>query len=177
MYIYTDDTPTLEQLIQLDIDLADHKPVSLTVIERINDYNKLGVFLLDDKDGSIVERIEQDKKDTSKIVFEIFSRWLRGEGKASSNRTWERLVHYLRKIKNIALAEDIDSILQVCTVGKYRCSQGEREQIYQDKAAEYFQELEPPGFNLHNIIITAAVTILTGIISGTIMLLCYFPGK
>ena len=179
LYIYADDTPTLKQLIQLDIDLTD-RSVSLNIMGRINDYDILGVFLLNDNDGSIVERIKQDKKVTSKIVFEIFRRWLKGEGQKNGNttpnRTWERLVYYLRQIENIALAEDIESILQACTEEKYKCSQRENEQIYhvpQDKAAECFQELEPPVFNLH--IITAAVTVLIGIISGII--LCYYSGK
>jgi hypothetical protein len=151
-------------------------------MSRIINYDALGVFLLNDEDGSIVERIKQDhEKVTSKIVFEIFRRWLRGEGQTNGNttpvRTWERLVYYLRRVKNVALAEDIELILQACTEEKRKCSWREKEQIYQDKAAEAecFQELKPPTCNLH-VIVTAAVTILMCIISG-IVIVCYYSGK
>jgi hypothetical protein len=149
-------------------------------MSRINDYDKLGVFLLNDEDGNTVERIKQDKKVTNNIVFEIFRRWLRGEGQknrnTTPNRTWERLVYYLRLIGNIALAEDIELILQECTEEMQKCNNLRREKEYQDKAAECIPEIEPPGFNLH-VIITAAVTILIGIVSGIIIVLCYYSGK
>ena len=145
-------------------------------MSRINDYDMLGVFLLNDKDGSIVERIKQDKKVTNKIVFEIFRRWLRGEGQKNGPttpiRTWDRLVYYLRQTENIVLAEDIELILQACTEEKHKCSRRDKEQIYQDKAAECFQEFESPTCNLH-ILITSVVTVLICIISGIVIILLY----
>ena len=134
----------------------------------------LGVFLLNDKDGRIVERIKQDKKVTNKIVFEMFRRWLQGEGhnqkngNTRPNRTWERLVYYLRLIKDITLAEDIESVLQACIEEKHKCSQREKEQIY---SIPQDNEFETSRFNLYSII----ASVLVGIIGG--IMFCYCSGK
>ena len=129
-------------------------------MDRIIDYDTLGMYLLNDKDGSIMQRIKQDYKVTDKIVREIFLRWLRGEGQKNGNIkpdwTWGRLVYYLKRAKYIALAEEVQSILRACNCveEKLRCgrdSHREKVQMYcvpqdKDKSAEHCQEKQS-GFN------------------------------
>ena len=101
-------------MTQLDVpDLG----VSIRIKESIDDYNTLGTFLLNDNTGVILKQIENDFKRSSKILDEIFDRWVRGEGKVVRERsnTWEKLVEYLRIAKLHVLADKIESVLKFCT--------------------------------------------------------------
>ena len=112
--ILIDDTPTKQQLTQLDVpDLR----LSIRIKDSIDDYNTLGTFLLNDNTGVILKQIENDFKRSNKILDEILDRWVRGEGQIGRERsnTWEKLVEYLRIAKLHALADDIESVLKFCT--------------------------------------------------------------
>ena len=108
-----DDTPTKQQLIQLDVpDLG----VSIRIKDGIGDYDTLGVFLLHDDTGIILHRIKNDFKRSSEILDELFNRWIRGEGQVGRERsnTWRMLIKYLQIAKLLVLAEEIESVLQYC---------------------------------------------------------------
>ena len=112
----TDATPTMLQLTQLDVLEIG---VSIRIMDRIgSDYDTLGTHLLNDEDGGIMRTIEHDKnKVTGKILNEVFHRWIKGQGQKNGKKTntWEMLVKYLKHVKLMALADEIEAVLQFCT--------------------------------------------------------------
>ena len=105
------------QLTQLDVLEIE---VSIRIVDRIgSDYDSLGTYLLNDEDGGIMRAIEHDNKVTGKILNEVFHRWIKGQGQKSGagkkTNTWEMLVKYLKDCKLMALADDIERVLQFCT--------------------------------------------------------------
>ena len=134
--------------------------VSIRIKESIDDYNTLGTFLLNDNTGVILKQIENDFKRSSKILDEIFDRWVRGEGKVIRERsnTWEKLVEYLRISKLNTLADDIESVLKFCTEksveSKEKCFIENRDSVHN----------VDPVFYLDYIILTMTIIATTFII-------------
>ena len=70
-------------------------------------YTNLGLILLDDEDGTIVEAItSQFHENAVKITREILTRWIRGEG--IQPVTWKTLIDTLRNIGLTELATSIE---------------------------------------------------------------------
>ena len=70
-------------------------------------YSKMGVFLLKDETGAVVQALENEHmKDAEKINIDIFSRWLQGKG--AQPVAWSTLIGVLRKIGRCVLADDIE---------------------------------------------------------------------
>ena len=112
LILSTDDTPTLQQLIELRV---PEKGVSLRIMDKIGvGYFTLGTYLLNDEDGGTIRKIERDYKFTEKILEEVFHRWLTGQGLKGKN-TWETLIKYLKHTKLMVLVDEIESVLQFCT--------------------------------------------------------------
>ena len=91
--------------------------ISLRIKDRISDYDTLGMFLLNDETGGILEEIKQDYRFSKQRKDEIFDRWIKGEGQFGimKSNTWGMLVKSLRDSELNALADKIESILQFCT--------------------------------------------------------------
>ena len=70
-------------------------------------YSKMGVFLLKDQTGVVVQAMENEHmRDAEKINMAIFSQWLQGKG--AQPVAWSTLIGVLRKIGLSALADDIE---------------------------------------------------------------------
>ena len=68
------------------------------MLEIQNDYEKFGIQLLQDDNGSIVEGIERMKRgDPGDITVEILRQWLQGQGRKPV--TWQTLVECLEDTK------------------------------------------------------------------------------
>ena len=68
------------------------------IVEIQNDYVKLGIKLLQDDTGNIVEGIERMKRgDPGDITVEILRQWLQGKGRKPV--TWQTLVECLQNTK------------------------------------------------------------------------------
>ena len=84
---------------------------TVNVIAAIGgDYMNLGIFLLNDDTGAIMEGITTRPRDTyANIKRVIVSTWLRGEGKRPA--TWRTLIKVLNVLKLRVLAQDISNAL------------------------------------------------------------------
>ena len=73
-------------------------------------YIRLGILLLDDGDGALLDQISSDCRDkAADIVYEILKRWIRGAGKQPA--TWKTLTDTLRAIRLTELATCIETSL------------------------------------------------------------------
>ena len=73
-------------------------------------YEKFGILLLEDKEGSIVDSIAKSKRgDPVDITVEILRQWLQGKGRRPV--TWQTLVTCLNNTGLYVLAEKIDDLL------------------------------------------------------------------
>ena len=81
------------------------------VIQRIRvKYRHLGIILLNDENGDIVDGIEADCRHELKIIVtSILKQWLQGNGRLQIS--WGTLVTTLRMIELNALAGDIEDNL------------------------------------------------------------------
>ena len=78
-------------------------------------YSKMGVFLLKDDTGAVVQALElEHMRDAEKINMAIFSRWLQGKG--AQPVAWSTLIGVLRKIGLCVLAGDIEGGLKLSCV-------------------------------------------------------------
>ena len=94
---------TLPQLISLPTRTGER----INIMQRVGtQYTDLGLILLNDKDGSIVEQItSQYQLNAVNITREILKRWIRGEGKQPV--TWKTLTDALTAIGLTELAKCI----------------------------------------------------------------------
>ena len=70
-------------------------------------YSKLGILLLKDDTGAIVEALErQHLLNVEEINMAIFRKWLQGTG--AQPVAWSTLIDVLRKIGLGTLADDIE---------------------------------------------------------------------
>ena len=140
--------------------------VSFRIKDSIGEYNTLGTFLLNDNDGVILQRIENDFKHSSEILDKIFDRWVRGEGQIGRERsnTWEKLVECLRNSKLHALADKIESVLKFCA----------EKSVESDKNClieNHMSVHEAPWFYL------ACILTVVTIIATTIIIIINFRNK
>ena len=147
------------QLNRLDV---PEKEVSVWIMDKIGSrYNTLGTYLLNDKDGGIMQTIERDYKFTEKILGEVFHRWIEGQGQKDGEKTntWEMLVKYLKHAKLMALADEIEFVLQFCTdktmhMDDEECVHGYREHMHETP-------METKSF-LQHFGISMLVTVIVG---------------
>ena len=70
-------------------------------------YSKLGIFLLKDDTGAIVEAVKQEHLlNSEEINIAILSQWLQGKG--AQPVAWLTLIDVLRKIGLGTLSDDIE---------------------------------------------------------------------
>ena len=83
------------------------KEKAFNVAEHVGKkYFTLGVFLLDDKTGGIVQALENEHlRNAEAINMAIFMKWLQGKGALPV--TWSALIDVLRNIDLCTLADDI----------------------------------------------------------------------
>ena len=95
--------PTLPQLISLPTRTGE----TINIMQRVGtQYTNLGLILLNDKDGSIVDQITSEYHwKAEDITKEILKRWIRGEGKQPV--TWKTLTDALSAIGLTELAKSI----------------------------------------------------------------------
>ena len=75
-------------------------------------YTTFGTVLLEDNDGSIVEAIENEKRENAESInTQVFRLWLRGTGKGPL--TWNTLASVLQDIKFPQLAALIYDALSI----------------------------------------------------------------
>ena len=79
----------------------------MNIMQRVGtQYTFLGLILLEDEDGSIVDQItSQYQLNAVNITLEIVKRWIRGEGKQPV--TWKTLTDALSAIGLTELAKSI----------------------------------------------------------------------
>ena len=79
----------------------------MNIMQRVGtQYTFLGLILLEDEDGSIVDQITtQHQLNAVNITLEIVKRWIRGEGKQPV--TWKTLTDTLTAIGLTELAKSI----------------------------------------------------------------------
>ena len=96
--------PTLEQLLHFTGKTRTFNVAALVGTA----YPKMGVFLLKDDTGAVVQALElEHMRDAEKINMAIFSRWLQGNG--AQPVAWSTLIGVLGKIGLCVLAGDIES--------------------------------------------------------------------
>ena len=71
---------------------------------------RVGMLLLDDKDGTIVPAIAHQHGNNAELInMDILGRWIRGEGLRDC--TWRVLLGVLRKAHCVELAESVEEAL------------------------------------------------------------------
>ena len=109
-YVYTpcifpllDEKPKLPDLLSFRTATG----ATVNICSRVGDmYTMLGVLLLQDEDGALVQAIvSQHLLNASNITLDILSRWLRGEGKQPV--TWQTLTDTLKDVGLVELASSI----------------------------------------------------------------------
>lgn len=76
--------------------------------EISNKSHQFGILLLNDTNGTKVQNIEHDYRETERINTEIIQEWASGRG--IKPVTWETLTGVLREIKLHTLANEIDAV-------------------------------------------------------------------
>ena len=105
--MYTGNTPTLEELEDLETKSGKH----IDMLADIGtDYEKFGIKILEDDKGTKVDVIKEDQGKASKSKREIAKQWLKGKGKQPV--TWGTLVQVLESIGLKELATEIRGALQ-----------------------------------------------------------------
>ena len=102
--------PNLKELLSFE-----GKQKTFNVAECVGTkYSKLGIFLLNDDTGAIVEALErQYSLNSEEINVAIFRKWLQGKG--AQPVAWSTLIDLLREIGLCTLADDIEGGL-MCRV-------------------------------------------------------------
>jgi hypothetical protein len=102
-----EDKPTMEELMYFKT-----RSGSINILEEIGThYNTLGIFLLQDSNGTVTKAIRaQYQLDATLITQEILQRWLDGRGMKPIE--WSTLISVLKKIQLSTLAQDIANNLQ-----------------------------------------------------------------
>lgn len=108
-YNFTDSKPNICDLLTLSS--KDDKP--LNVFKKIanSQYENLGMILLSDENGDIVESIKKEKSDSNieQITMAIIKKWIDVGG---SQCTYAYLLDSLKKAELGGLAEDIEDALK-----------------------------------------------------------------
>ena len=85
------------------------KKKTINVAELVGTkFTELGIFLLNDETGAIVEAMENEcNKNAKKINMAIFRKWLQGK-EGAQPVAWSTLIYVLREISLGILADDIE---------------------------------------------------------------------
>ena len=84
------------------------KGKEVKIISRASaSYRKIGYYLLNDADGTIVKSLE--KADPTDTLCEIFEKWLRNH----PERSWGKIVNCLKHCDLGNLAEDVETALNL----------------------------------------------------------------
>lgn len=91
MHPFTSEMPTMPELL-----CFSDKKQNIAVRVGAN-YSKFGIFLLEDRDGGIIDALEAEHcKNAEKINMAILKQWLQGKGLKPV--TWSTLVNVLKKV-------------------------------------------------------------------------------
>ena len=103
IFPFVDEKPKLPDLLSFRTATG----ATVNICSRVGDsYTMLGVLLLQDEDGALVQAIvSQHLLNASNITLDILSRWLRGEGKQPV--TWQTLTDTLKDVGLVELASSI----------------------------------------------------------------------
>ena len=103
----TEDRPTLPKLLNFKTSSG-----TVNIAKRIGaDYNLLGIFLLQDEDGTITDAIaDEHHHNAFKVNYEILKQWIQGKGRQPVQ--WSTLIDVLKKIDLSELAKKIEKSLQ-----------------------------------------------------------------
>ena len=103
--------PKLRELLSFKV-----KEEAFNVAELVGTkYSKLGIFLLKDETGAIVQALKQEHLlNSEEINMAIFRKWLQGKG--AQPVAWSTLIGVLREIDLCTLADAIESRLMSSSV-------------------------------------------------------------
>ena len=89
--------------------VVDGEKKTINIIQRTGtSYEKLGMFLLEDDNGDIVDSLKEAcHHDPIQITTAVYKKWITGTGRKPV--TWQTLVDVLREIDLNCVADDIDS--------------------------------------------------------------------
>ena len=89
--------------------MVDGEKKTIDIIQRTGtSYEKLGMFLLEDDNGDIVDSLKEPcHHDRIQITRAVYKKWISGTGRKPV--TWQTLVDVLREIDLNRVADDIDS--------------------------------------------------------------------
>ena len=166
LILFLDDTPTQQELTQLDVPDLN---LSIRIKDRIRKYETVGIFLLNDDQGVIMSRIEKDHNHVEERIDDLFNRWITGQGQKGKKKsnTWKKLVESLKSARENYLADDIDLVLKFC------------EDAHRDKKCifgntERIQEKSRETDHLIPVVIAAAIVGVGVIFKGARVLAIYF---
>ena len=107
LFVTAEERPTLPELTCLRN--SNGRPLRIKR-EIGNNYDDLGIFLLEDTNGTVTQQIiKKHQLDGPKIVNEIFQQWINGTGKEPVS--WSALIEVLKDIDLSVLAGDIEKCL------------------------------------------------------------------
>ena len=99
------DKPTLPKLLKFPPKCSS--PQCINIVSRIgNRYFVLGILLLEDDTGSVVDAIVNEHQDTERITLKIFQLWIKGAGQQPVS--WATLVQVLHDVQLNELAKEIN---------------------------------------------------------------------
>ena len=131
-----DDTPTMQELTKLDVQTQrDHIQIKSKIG---SDYTELGICLLNDDDGKVLQEIKHDYAHAKDRVDAILSRWLRGKWRryGQKTNTWGTLIDCLNIAELHVLADNIESLL--CDSAQKRASS-----VYKESTDTLQDDIEP----------------------------------
>ena len=102
-----EDRPTFPKLLNFKTSSG-----TVNIAKRIGaDYNLLGIFLLQDEDGTVTDAIADERHHNPfKVNYEILKQWIQGKGRQPVQ--WSTLIDVLKKIELSELAKKIEESLQ-----------------------------------------------------------------
>ena len=102
-----EDRPTLPKLLNFKTSSG-----TVNIAKRIGaDYNLLGIFLLQDEDGTVTDAIaDEHHHNAFKVNYDILKQWIQGKGMQPVQ--WSTLIDVLKEIELSELAKKIEESLQ-----------------------------------------------------------------
>ena len=95
--------------------VVDGEKKSINIIQRMGtSYEKLGMFLLEDDNGDIVDSLKEAcHQDPIQITTAVYKKWISGTGRKPV--TWQTLVDVLREIdlNRVALHSESSKVIMV----------------------------------------------------------------
>ena len=139
-----DDTPTMQELIELDVP-TQRDPIRIKSKIGPN-YSELGICLLNDNDGIVLQELKHDYPLTKDKLDAIFSSWLQGKGRryGQKTNTWGRLIDCLNVAELRYLADNLKS--RLCD---YKDSAQKRANSVYKENADTLQDVAEPVANIN----------------------------